>query len=274
MWTRKTITGRSLRVHSLLVLILLAPLQLAAAQSRTAAADSATRLVDVIGAEQEARVAAALARIDGAGRRLLALRSYLRAGAGLSARWSWTAEQIAAFEQSPENTELQREIEQVRQAFRSANPGHELWVNPEVRSLDTQLANWNRNDSVSQAAANLLADFQRWRSSPSTRALPATKLRQAARTFLMEYSPMPVPTLAAPGLSPHGQMRAIDFQIQKDDRIVAGPDSSTIIADWDGAGWTEKLQSAVSAGSDRFTGPLQSPREPWHYTFSTKPAAD
>ncbi len=269
---QKPITSRSGGAQLLLVtLVLLAPLQLSAAQAKT---DPTTRLARALGSEQDVRVAEALDRIDGNGRRLLALRSYLRAGAGLSARWSWTAEQIAAFALSPENAELQREIEQVRRAFSAANPGHELWVNPEVRSLDTQLENWNRNDSVSRAAANLLADFNRWRNSAVTRALSQEHLRQAAREFLVEYTPTPLPTLAAPGLSPHGQMRAIDFQIQKEHRIVAGPDTRSIASAWDRTGWTEKLRSAVNAGSDRFTGPLQSPREPWHYTFTAGPPTE
>jgi hypothetical protein len=113
--------------------------------------------------------------------------------------------------------ELWREIEQVREAFSAANPGYELWVNPEVRSLDTQLANWNGNLSVGQAAARLLADFQRWLASSGTRSLSPSQQRQRVREFLTGYSPEPVPTLAAPGLSPHGQMRAVDFQIQRDD---------------------------------------------------------
>ena len=156
----------------------------------------------------------------------------------------------------------------MRAAFSAANPGYELWVNPEVRSLDIQLANWNGNVSVGQAAARLQADFQRWLVSAGIRSLPSSRQQQAAREFLVGYMPIPVPTLAAPGLSPHGQMRAVDFQVQKGDRIVAGPDSTTVRAVWDSAGWAGKLAAAVKAGSRRFSGPLESPREPWHYTFS------
>jgi hypothetical protein len=248
---------------------LLVSVQLAAAQPRAGATAAATRLIDTLAASHDARVVDTLQRVRGTDRRLLALRSYLRAGEGLAARWSWTGAEIEAFMRSEDNAQLQREIEQVRAAFSTANPGYELWVNPEVRSLDTQLANWNGNASVGQAAARLLVDFQRWLSSAETRSLSSSQQRQAAREFLTGYSPTPVPTLAAPGLSPHGQMRAVDFQIQKDDRIVAGPDSSTIRAVWDGAGWSRKLEAAVKAGSRRFTGPLESPREPWHYTFNS-----
>ena len=49
-----------------------------------------------LAARQDPRVAEALARIDGTGRRLLALRSYLRSRDHLAERWSWTQEQIHA----------------------------------------------------------------------------------------------------------------------------------------------------------------------------------
>ncbi|MEO6080031.1 MAG: hypothetical protein ABIQ86_09665 [Steroidobacteraceae bacterium] len=235
--------------------------------------DPADALIDTIAAGQNQRVTFALARIEGTDRRLLALRSYLRAGPGLADRWSWTAEQIVSFGQSPENRAMQTEIEQVRERFAAANPGYALWVNPEVRSLDTQLANWNSNESVSRAARRLLASFLEWRGSPMVRAMSAADIGTAAGKFLVGYVPTPTPTLAAPGLSPHGQMRAIDFQIQKGGRTVAGPRSATIASDWDAAGWTAKLKSAVRAGSSRFTGPLESPREPWHYTYSPKSLA-
>lgn len=80
-------------------------------------------------------------------------------------------------------------------------------------------------------------------------------------------------TVAAPGLSPHGQMRAVDFQVHQGDRIVAGPRTATIAADWDAAGWSAKLDAAVRAAGNRFIGPLASPREPWHFTYSPEAVA-
>lgn len=232
---------------------------------------SAEATLDAIASEQDPLVASTLARIEGADRRLLALRNYLRAGDGLAARWSWSAAQITAFTQSPAYRAMQAEIDKVRQAFSAANPGYQLWVNPDVRSLDTQLSTWNRNDSVARAAAGLLAAFNKWSASASVIAMPSTDRQRAATNFLKEFVPSPTPTLAAPGLSPHGQMRAIDFHIRQGGRTVAGPRSASIAADWDGAGWTKKLAVAVQAGSRHFTGPLANPREPWHYTYS--PAA-
>lgn len=244
---------------------------MAAAPLAAAAQDPAAELVDVIAASQDPLVTAAVARIEGTDRRLLALRSYLRNGPHLAERWSWTTEQIAAFAKSPENAALQAEIERVRQQFVKANPGYELWVNPEVRSLDTQLANWNRNESVSLAASGLLAAIHELMATPTMRALQAPDAREAVERFLVSYSPQPPAALAAPGLSPHGQMRAVDFQVHKGGTVVAGPRTATIATEWDAAGWTEKLKAAVQASGSRFTGPLESPREPWHYTYTSKP---
>jgi len=247
------------------LLALLSGLPAQGAQSRGSLDPVA--VLDAIAAEQDPRVSSALARIEGTERRLLALRAYLRAGNSLSGRWSWTADQIHAYRQTEEYAALQEEIEQVSQVFAAANPGFELWVNPDVRSLDTQIANWNSNESVALASADLLEAFRQWLGSSAVRQLPTSELRKVAARFLMQFVPRPTPNLAAPGLSPHGQMRAIDFQIRKRDKLVAAARSSTIRTGWDEPGWTRRLQAAVRAGSDHFTGPLTSPREPWHYTY-------
>jgi hypothetical protein len=72
------------------------------------------------------------------------------------------------------------------------------------------------------------------------------------------------PTLAVPGLSPHGQSRAFDFQVMRGSQLIAGPSSPS---SWDESGWTSKLQEAVRRASTKFSGPLASPREPWHYDY-------
>lgn len=208
------------------------------------------------------RVAAVLPRIDGTGARLLALRSYLRSGDRLGERWSWTEQQIAAYEGSPEQQELDAEIQRVREEFERAHPGFQLFVNPQVRSLDTQLRNWNRTESVELAAARLLQDARaRLGGAPGSRAA-------AMRAFLLGYQPDPVPTVAAPGLSPHGQRRAIDFQVHRGAEIVAGPDTRTIAGTWQQGGWAARLDAAINAASRSFIGPLASPPEPWHYTYT------
>ena len=231
------------------------------------------RLIEDSGRRLSPRVAEALARIDGTGRRLLALRSYLRSGDRLAERWSWTQQQIAEFEGSPEHRELTAEIDRVREAFTRDNPGFELWVNPQVRSLDRQLESWNSNDTVAAAAAGLAAAALELVSSPSFPAADPDRARKALESLLAGHRPVPTPTVAAPGLSPHGQMRAVDFQVHQGDRIVAGPRTATIDTEWDAAGWSAKLDAAVRSASRRFVGPLATPREPWHYTYSPEAVA-
>lgn len=233
-----------------------------------AADDAIAKQALALGATLDGRAVAALERIDDAGRRLLALRAYLRSSHSLAERWSWTEEQVLAFEGSAEQAELQREIERVRAEFVAANPGYEIWVNPQVRSLDVQLEHWNSNPSIGRAGEALLEALRSYVASPQYTQLSAGRAQTAVGQFLSSYEPTPVPPLAAPGLSPHGQMRAVDFQVHQGDRVIAGPSTESIARDWDAAGWAERLDSAVRAASQRFVGPLQHPREPWHYTFT------
>lgn len=249
------------------------PLAHADRQPDAAPADAVERLIADIGDQLDPRVAEVLPRIDGTGRRLLALRSYLRSSNRIAERWSWTQEQIAAYEGSPEHSGLLAEIEKVREAFTRENPGYELWVNPQVRSLDRQLDSWNTNESVTEAAAGLATAADALVVSPSFPAHDPAAARKSLETFLGNFQPAPTPTVAAPGLSPHGQMRAVDFQVHHGDAIVAGPKTATIATEWDAAGWSAKLDAAVRAASSRFVGPLASPREPWHYTYSPEAVA-
>ena len=153
----------------------------------------------------------------------------------------------------------------MREVFERANPGYELFVNPQVRSLDIQLVNWNRNESVAAASTRLLQDAVAHLGA----VVGDTATREASlAAFLKSYTPEPIPTVAAPGLSPHGQMRAIDFQVHRGAEIVAGPDTQSIVSQWDQGGWSARLDSAVREASRKFIGPLASPREPWHYTYT------
>lgn len=245
----------------------------AAAAEAARSQDALAPLIEGLVAAQDASVAAAVERIEGDGRKLLALRSYLRSSAHLAERWSWTAEQIAAYQQGPEYAALQAEIERVRAAFAGANPGYELWVNPQVRNLDIQIEHWNGNESVAAASESLLEAVRQHVSSPGFPLAKPDAADSALRQFLTSFVPTPTPTIAAPGLSPHGQMRAIDFQVHKGGAVVAGTRTSTIAEDWDGAGWTQKLSAAVRSTSRRFIGPLESPREPWHYTYTPEAVA-
>jgi hypothetical protein len=217
------------------------------------------------------RVASTLEGIDGTGRRLLAARAYLRAGAQLGERWSWSAEQAAAFEDTAEKRALDAAVARVRCMFESRHPGHTLWVNPEFRSLDLQLTRWNENPRVGLAAANLLTAVEQAAAAGISDTPDGVA---ALREFLLAHVPAPVPPLAAPGLSPHGRLRAVDFQVESAGRIVAGTETASIATAWIQDRWKERLREAVAAADAGFEGPLASPDEPWHYEFRPQPGSE
>ena len=247
----------------------LLPALTAVGLARAAAPDTdpLSSYVTAISAQLDPRVAQTLVQLVGTDRQLLALRSYLRSAPHLAERWSWTQEQIEAFEGSPEQRDLQQEIDRVRTAFVAANPGFEVYVNSQVRSLDVQVEHWNSNESVKAAAREILAAAQALILSPGFPADRPEQAREALKAFLSGYKPEPTPTIAAPGLSLHGQMRAIDFQVHQGGRVVAGPSTATIATDWAATGWAAKLDAAVREASNRFVGPQATPPAPWHYTY-------
>lgn len=204
----------------------------------------------------------ALQRILIANRRLLALSVYLRAGHTLAERWTWSQERLSSYSATPEGKAATADIDAVVAAFAAANPGFTLQVNRELRSLEVQIAHWNVDESVGTAAAALIVALkQRFIGEAST---PNTD--QLRRT-LIEWKPNVAVALAAPGLSPHGQGRAFDFQVERDGHVIAGVDVTSASQQWDAAGWTQKLRAAVRMAGDHFSGPLESPYEPWHYAY-------
>jgi hypothetical protein len=251
-------------------------LWLGAGQTSRAEPSAEERLLPYVAALEsriDPRAASALAAIDGAGRRLLALRSYLRAGPDLGERWSWTGQQIADFEGSAERQALLTQIDIVRDTFERMYPGYTLFVNERVRSLDEQLASWNANDSVAAAADHLAMATLDLLSSLNRASPQRSRTVQRLAGFLAAHVPQPTPTLAAPGLSPHGQMLAIDFHVYQGDVAVAVPEFSTVAPVWDTQGWAQRLAAAVRESGARFSGPLASPREPWHYSY-VRPDSD
>jgi hypothetical protein len=214
-------------------------------------------------ADQNSDVAQTLQRIEGTGRRLLALRSYLRTRGSLAARWSWSQAQIDAYRESDEYRDLLAEIDRIRAKFEAANPGFELYANTEVRSLDQQVERWNSNATIGKIAATLEQDAC---ESFANGGSPA-KHSNALGDFLTRWQPELPPPLAAPGLSLHGRARAIDFQVHNGNRVVAGPETAEIASTWIAQGWSRKLNAAVRAGSMKFEGPLKMPNEPWHYEY-------
>jgi hypothetical protein len=213
----------------------------------------------------------ALTQIPDPGRKLLALRSYVRYGARIADRWSWTEERIKAFEGSPEQRALLAEIAAVNEHFMAANPGYELYVHGTVRSLDEQLFSWNRNDSVGTAAEEALAAYK---AAFGEDGLEPEKIDVARLgAWLRDFTPSKRANVAAPGLSLHGRASAIDFQVMKDGRIYAGANSDQVESVWRAEGWDQKLKASMEVAGPSFSGPLTNPDEPWHYDYAPLPAA-
>lgn len=241
--------------------LLIAPLQAARASSD----DALDRYLQQIASSLPESAAQALFRIEGTPRRLLAARSYLRTGDDLLARWSWSVEQIQEHARSQEYRAFLAEADKVRRRFEAQNPGYTLYANTEARSLELQIARFNNNRSVARVATSLYQQALAEISRPDYESPERVHSVQSFKQFLASWRPPTAAPLAAPGISRHGQLRAIDFQIMKDGAVVAATDTATVKRNWDAPGWTEKLRQAT-AGS-RFRGPLQSPYEPWHYEY-------
>jgi hypothetical protein len=211
----------------------------------------------------DARACNTLSRIAGLDRQLLALRAYLRAGTALPSRWSWSQEQLATYPTTSEGKAAFSDIDAVEKAFAAANPGFFARANRMPRSLELQISHWNDNRSVDAVAADLRAWLDH-RYPQGAKQPSGDQMRDALR----DWKPTVAATLAAPGLSAHGQGRAFDFQIEHDGKTIAGFEASAAHAQWDAKGWTEKLHAAVTASGKPFVGPLQSPYEPWHYAYA------
>jgi hypothetical protein len=221
--------------------------------------------VDALTSTLSARERNTLQQIPELDRRLLALRAYVRAGANLDSRWSWTQAEIERYTASEEYQRLLADIERVQRAFERSNPGYTLYANRDVRSLDTQIERWNSNRGVKTTARNLQAlvmlKLTELPDQPNALGL------EMFRELLSSWRPTPVSPLAAPGLSLHGRMRAIDFQIMRNGQVVAATDVGAVAREWQATGWSRKLKQAIVASGSRFEGPLASPNEPWHYEY-------
>ncbi|WP_116812128.1 hypothetical protein [Steroidobacter cummioxidans] len=243
------------------VALLLAPLQMAVASADYALDEYLQHIADSL----PEKTAEALKQIHGTPRRLLAARAYLRAGDTLDSRWSWTTNEIQSHARSPEYRALLAETDKVRARFESQNPGYTLYANTEARSLELQIVRFNTNPSVGRVAATLHRQALVEIAGASYASLDQAAAVGRFKQFLADWRPPAAAPLAAPGISRHGQLRAIDFQIMKGGAIVAATDTGTAERNWDAPGWTKKLQAAAQGSN--FRGPLQSPYEPWHYEY-------
>jgi hypothetical protein len=234
----------------------------------SSAAELSTQLhayVAAIDARLPAPARDAMTRIGEPPRRLLAARAYLRAEKNLSSRWSWSAAEIAVYEQGEEYRDLLRAISAVRARFEAQNPSYSLYVNTRTRSLDLQLERWNENPSVGAAARDLERAALRELKLGNYPSEPSAEALARFAEFLRNWRPPRAAPLAAPGLSLHGRSRAVDFQVTKDGHVIAPTETAKVASVWERDGWGAKLAAAVRGSS--FVGPLKAPNEPWHYEY-------
>jgi hypothetical protein len=203
--------------------LMLAPLSLVAEPEQRL-----EQYLDRVSATLPVHAVETLTKIEGTPRRLLAARSYLRAGEGLGTRWSWSAEEIRAHLKSAEYRALIAETEQVRRRFEAQNPGYTLYANTEARSLELQITRYNTNKSVERAANHLQKSALAEVFRPEYDSPADANSVERFKKFLTGWRPPTAAALAAPGISRHGQLRAIDFQIMKDGAIVAPTETATV----------------------------------------------
>jgi hypothetical protein len=100
-------------------------------------------------------------------------------------------------------------------------------------------------------------------AKPEYASPPASRHLGAFSDVLEASMINPEPGNAAPGLSSHGQMRAVDFVVRQGSRDVETTTVATSQTVWRDLGWADRL--ADEARSAGLSGPLRIPDEPWHW---------
>jgi len=217
---------------------------------------------------------ASLLGIPHPGRKLLAIRGYLRyprLGRGsIEENWAWSAEEISDYKKSVNYEEAKAELEKVKTEFSRENPGYRLDAKTDVRTLEQQIKYWNQNETVLKAGQKLMTELLKqimkseYADTPDAAGLKRFK-RYLASEFKLEKREQP--THATPGLSQHGQARAFDFMVYQGQKAITNIVAATAKKVWDEPGWTEKLHKAVTVATTKLKGPLKVPYEPWHYVY-------
>lgn len=205
-------------------------------------------------------------RADPQPAKLLALRRYLRlGGAKVVAQWAWTAEETLAKSKEGTTKLLYDEAAKVQTKFAEQNVGCSLAVSP-LRDLRKQVGLWNKNNTIQQAGEKLVKDMQTVLKGASYPDTPTPVSTANFKKKLQFAAVTPEPTSAAPGLSDHGQARAVDFVVSKNGAVVATTESATVSRVWRGKEqWEAKLIKAVKDSGAKLKGPLPKPDEPWHW---------
>lgn len=223
--------------------------------------------MDAVARTLDERLQRAIARIRAGDRRYLAVRGYVRREHRVHTHWSWTAKEAAAFRRTAEYREMIDSINAVRERFAHQNPGYRLDVVTDIRTLESQIQKWNTVRSIAVAGREMRDTSLTVLADTSWPDVPDSAGTARFRAFLNGYELVNTPTVAVPGFSDHGQLRAFDFKVYRKARLVAGTTTATIASVWDRPGWSCKLNAVICNYGDVFLGPLNEPYEPWHYTW-------
>jgi hypothetical protein len=221
-------------------------------------------------------------------RRLLALRGYLgkeekEGPKSLDDHWTWSKQRIAEYEGSAEEKEASRAIARVKANFEAQQDmkkaAFHLSGSPKTRDMPYQMKEWNKGKAIAGPAAAVYEQAVQEIRKPRYKDPPDEESLAAFGAFLRKISVSLV--RATPGLSRHGQSRAVDFiAANKSVKLEA---SSSLIGLWKSTGCAAALKravDAVNAAAKRtvFDGPLTKARhgveEPWHYNYNPVPARE
>lgn len=192
---------------------------------------------------------------------LLALRRYvIKGGEAIIAGWPWTRLQRREHKDSIDALDGEARI--VKQTFEDENPGYELGTSP-IRDLDRQVRLWCDNGTAQKASVNYMLAARKELAASDYFDPPTDASVARFKAWIKKSKVHPKVTSAAPGLSDHGQQRAVDFVVRKDGKIIAGTESATMVPHWRVPGWERKLIDI--ANRTRLKGPLPDPYEPWHW---------
>jgi len=159
---------------------------------------------------------------------------------------------------TPEYAAAQTALARVQANFAAHNPGYSLYSNTEVRNLDLQLERYNHNTSVGNVAQAIVSDA----------ASACARAPDKFAAWLAAWRPPVAANLAAPGRrrTAGACVRLPDLSGQHACcRHRFRPHRS-------GVGGTRMgcaVGAAIHEAGPNFTGPLQSPNEPWHYTYQS-----
>lgn len=205
-------------------------------------------------------------------------------------RWAWTDDRVEKYLASSDGASLRQRLKDMSKYFQeqSGMSDYVLAHGALGRSLDTQIKLWKQNWSVKKLGPDLIdklnKELEKYPDPPTEES--AGRFYGFIRTVKLapvdnpktkkKVEKITSPTNAAPGLSDHGRMSAIDFVVKKNSKAIAGADTAEIPvwrAPRDGGLTFEKaLELAAdklnkATGGVVFDGPLSVPDEPWHYTY-------